>query len=117
MFCQECGQKLPEGAKHCPYCGAMVEAAPPPAPEETSLKREEEGVPKEVLSPEPNDPEAETPPPVKKTQKPKPQPPAPGSTVKQDFMLWSGLQQCLFLWWYSSKESLAAEMRFQSWTV
>ena len=70
MFCQECGQKLPEGAKHCPYCGAMVEAAPPPEPEETSLKREEEGVPKEVLSPEPED-LAENPPPVKKTQKPK----------------------------------------------
>ena len=77
MFCQECGQKLPEGAKHCPYCGAMVEAAPPPEPEETSLKREEERVPEEVFSPEPNDPEVETPPPVKKTQKPKPQPPAP----------------------------------------
>lgn len=77
MFCQECGQKLPEGAKHCPYCGAMVETAPPPEPEETSLKREEERVPEEVFSPEPNDPEVETPPPVKKTQKPKPQPPAP----------------------------------------
>lgn len=82
MFCQECGQKLPEGAKHCPYCGAMVEAAPPPAPEETSLKREEESVPEEVFSPEPNDPEKETLPPVKKTQKPKPQPPAPEKAGK-----------------------------------
>ena len=39
MFCQECGQKLPEGAKHCPYCGAMVEAAPPPEPEEAGRGR------------------------------------------------------------------------------
>ena len=82
MFCQECGQKLPEGAKHCPYCGAMVEAAPPPEPEETSLKREEESVPEEVFSPEPDDLEEETPPPGKKTQKPKPQWPAPETAGK-----------------------------------
>ena len=82
MFCQECGQKLPEGAKHCPYCGAMVEAAPPPEPEESSLKREEEGVPEEVFSSEPEDLEEETPPPGKKTQKPKPQRPAPETAGK-----------------------------------
>ena len=82
MFCQECGQKLPEGAKHCPYCGAMVEAAPPPEPEESSLKREEESVPEEVFSPEVEDLEEETPPPRKPTQKPKPQPPAPEKAGK-----------------------------------
>ena len=82
MFCQECGQKLPEGAKHCPYCGAMVEAAPPPEPEESSLKLEEESVPEEVFSPEVEDLEEETPPPRKPTQKPKPQPPAPEKAGK-----------------------------------
>lgn len=82
MFCQECGQKLPEGAKHCPYCGAMVEAAPPPKPAETSLKQEEESMPEEVFSPEPDDLEEETPPPGKKTQKPKPQRPAPETAGK-----------------------------------
>lgn len=89
MFCQECGQKLPEGAKHCPYCGAMVEAAPPPKPAETSLKQEEESMPEEVFSPEPDDLEEETPPPGKKHRnqnrsgRHRKQ---PESTVKQGFM-------------------------------
>ena len=35
MFCQECGQKLADGTKFCPYCGAKIQAAPPPVEETT----------------------------------------------------------------------------------
>ena len=30
LFCKQCGAQLGEGAKFCPGCGAVVEAAPPP---------------------------------------------------------------------------------------
>lgn len=34
MFCNQCGQKLPDDARFCPDCGAPVEPDPAPkAPE------------------------------------------------------------------------------------
>ena len=33
MFCQNCGNQLPDGAKFCTRCGAPVASAQPPAPQ------------------------------------------------------------------------------------
>jgi hypothetical protein len=32
MFCPQCGEENPEGAKFCSKCGAALKAAPAPAP-------------------------------------------------------------------------------------
>ena len=47
MFCKNCGNKLSDGAKFCPFCGTMIAETPAPEnlPEETSL-------PEEPVSPE-----------------------------------------------------------------
>ena len=31
-LCAQCGKEVPEGAAHCPHCGAPLAAVPPPAP-------------------------------------------------------------------------------------
>ena len=46
MFCQECGQKLADGTKFCPYCGAKIQAAPPLVEETTEQEETVEGVKK-----------------------------------------------------------------------
>ena len=31
-LCAQCGKEVPAGATHCPHCGTLLAAAPPPAP-------------------------------------------------------------------------------------
>ena len=63
MFCQECGQKLADGTKFCPYCGAKIQAAPPPVEETTGQEETVEVRP---------EPEEEAPPPKNPAPKPTP---------------------------------------------
>ena len=49
MFCDKCGQEIPQGSRFCPGCGAPVDAAPPetyrpPAPQ--NLQAAEEAPPR-----------------------------------------------------------------------
>lgn len=63
MFCQECGQKLADGTKFCPYCGAKIQAAPPLVEETTEQEETVEVRP---------EPEEEAPPPKNPAPKPRP---------------------------------------------